>query len=191
MFFNPQPEREFSENKGTYEQRYINHSPYSDESISRLRRFRAFIQCTGLIEETFVPSFKHSELFKKIREIRDHITFLWLGRRSSIPLILAEPYFPGEFSLQTAGVNYLVLPENIGPYGGGPFPTEIGDPAPCKSILCSHELHKKHLDKLKINIIKASEHLSPWNSVNEAERKAAKKRGVQLKKNIIRGPWNE
>ena len=44
---------------------------------------------------------------------------------------------------------------------------------------------KIDLDKLKINIIKASEHLSPWNSVNEAERKAAKKRGVQLKKNII------
>ena len=130
MFLNVTPEKEFSENKGTYEERYINHSPYSDESISRLRRFRAFIQCTELIEETFVPSFKHSELFKEIWGIRDHITFLWLERRSSIPFILLEPYFPGEFSLQTAGISYLVLPENIGPYGGGPFTTEIGDPAP-------------------------------------------------------------
>ena len=184
-------DKEFSEYNGTYAERYIDHRPHFDESKARSRRFKEFIRCTGLIEENYKPSFKHSEIVKKIIRIRDHVTYLWLPRRNAIPFVLTEPYVFDKSALQADGISCIELPESIGPYGGGPFTTESGVAAPAKSILCCNTVHKKHLEKLKNSIDKAAEKLPAWNHITEAERKAKKSPVAKIKKiNIIKGPWH-
>ena len=181
-------DKEFSEYKGTYAERYIDHRPHSDESKARSRRFKEFIRCTGLIEENYKPSFKHSEIAKKIIRIRDHTTYLWLPRRNAIPFVLTEPYVFDKNSLQADKVSFIELPESIGPYGGGPFTSESGAAAPAKSILCCNTVHKKHLEKLRKLLDEASKILPVWNHITEAERKAKKSSLDKTKKfTVIEG----
>ena len=67
-------EPDFSEYKGTYLERNFDHDPLSDGSIARYRRHRAFINASGLIEEPWIPSPKHSGVLKQIVNAKDHVS---------------------------------------------------------------------------------------------------------------------
>ena len=51
MHYDPILDAEFSSSVGSYLNRYVDHNPFNDESISRYRRFTAFLEYSGLTEE--------------------------------------------------------------------------------------------------------------------------------------------
>ena len=55
MRYDPLLDPEFSSSMSTYLERYVDHDPFKDESISRRRRFEAFLGASGLIEEPRIP----------------------------------------------------------------------------------------------------------------------------------------
>ena len=172
MNYDPILDAEFSSSMGNYLNRYVNHSPLSDESIARRRRFTAFLKYSGLIEESRIPSFKHGRIAKKIPHYRDHVSYYWLGGIGKIPFLLTEPYT--QQNLVAVGVRCVRVPVKISPYGGGPFATNLDLTMPASSFLCVREIHGKYLDEVSDCLTTAAEELPAWNSVSDDEREAAK-----------------
>jgi len=173
MLYDPVLDPEFSQYNGTYCEHYVDHDALSDESIARYRRYKAFIDASGLIEEPWIPSFKHGKI-EKILPARDHISYFWFGGRGKIPFVLLEPYvnYQGPPNL----IKFIEVPESIAPYGGGPFSTKLGYMAPSKSLLCVKDIHSKYLDIVAEKVISAAEKLPSWNSVSDEEREASRQR---------------
>ena len=172
MNYDPILDAEFSSSMGNYLNRYVNHSPLSDESIARRRRFTAFLEYSGLIEESRIPSFKHGRIAKKIPHYRDHVSYYWLGGIGKIPFLLTEPYTQQNWV--AVGVRCVRVPVTISPYGGGPFSTNPDLTMPACSFLCVREIHGKYLDEVSDRLIRAAEELPVWNSVSDDEREVAK-----------------
>ena len=172
MHYDPILDPEFSSSVGSYLNRYVDHNPLNDESISRDRRFTAFLEYSGLIEETRIPSFKHGRIAQKICGFRDHVSYYWLGGIGRVPFLLTEPYTHQD--LLAAGVKCRRLPVNISPYGGGPFSTSPELTMPTSSFLCVREIHSRYLDEVSEFLIRAAEVLPAWNSVSNDEREVAK-----------------
>jgi len=172
MNYDPILDAEFSSSMGNYLNRYVNHSPLSDESLARRRRFTAFLEYSGLIEESRIPSFKHGRIAKKISHYRDHVSYYWLGGIGKIPFLLTEPYTHQNWV--AVGVRCVRLPVKISPYGGGPFSTNPDLTMPASSFLCVREIHGKYLDEVSDRLISAAAELPAWNSVSDDEREVAK-----------------
>ena len=64
-------DKEFSEYKGTYAERYITTVRILTKA-KKIKALKEFIRCTGLIEENYKPSFKHSEIAKNYRNTRSY-----------------------------------------------------------------------------------------------------------------------
>lgn len=162
---------EFSSSMGSYLDRYVNRKPLSDESIARRRRFTAFLECSKLIEETRIPSFKHGRIAKRISGYRDHVSYYWFGGTGRIPFLLTELYTHQNWMADD--VKCRRLPVNISPYGGGPFSVNPGLTMPANSFLCVREIHAKYLDEVSQWLVSGAEELPRWNSVSDAERREA------------------
>jgi len=167
LSYDPEFDSEFCESKPTYEERYILHDPLSDECIARLRRLRAFKTATGLGEECRIPSFKHLEIRNLIRDL-DHTSYWWFGKT---PLVMTECY-RGEPTLSTQ-LCHVILPSQIGPYGGGAWEPNEGYRAPTVSILYAKFVNRRHVDKIGEMISEAASNSSRWNQVTDTEREAA------------------
>ena len=176
---------EFSSSMGSYLDRYVNRKPLSDESIARRRRFTAFLEYSGLIEESRIPSFKHGRIARKISGYRDHVSYYWLGRIGKIPFLLTEPYTHQNWMADD--VKCRRLPVKISPYGGGPFSTNPDLTMPASSFLCVREIHGKYLDEVSDRLIRAAEELPAWNSVSDDEREVAK--SIHRKLNSASKRW--
>lgn len=167
LSYDPELDSAFCEKRPTYEERYILHDPLSDECIARWRRLRAFKTATGLVEECRIPSFKHLEICNWIRDL-DHTSYWWFGQ---IPLVMTECY-RGEPTLSES-LSHIILPSQIGPYGGGPWESHESYQAPAVSILYAKFNNRGHLDKIGEMISEAASNSSRWNQVTDAERQAA------------------
>ena len=167
LSYDPELDSEFCEVRPTYEERYILHDPLSDECIARLRRLRAFKTATGVIEECRIPSFKHLEISKLVRD-QDHTSYWWYGKT---PLVMTECY-RGEPTLSPQLSN-LILPSQIGPYGGGPWEPHEGYRAPTVSILYAKVVRRRDLDLIGERVNQVASNLPRWNLVTDAERRAA------------------
>ena len=182
MHYDPILDPEFSSSMGTYLKNYINHDPTSDEAIARYRRFNAFINASGLVEEHRIPSFKHRRIEKMILPARDHISYYWFGGIGRIPFVLTEPYSLKDFEIK--GVRCFRLPWRISPYGGTsfntPFTTKSGLLMATRSLLFVREIHSKYLVEVSEQLMTGVEKLPFWNSVTEAERSAAELRSKSL-----------
>ena len=174
MLYEVPLEPDFSENMGTYLERFVYYDPLSDESIARYRRHSAFINASGLIEEPWRPSPRHKRILKKILSYKDHVSFYWLGGRHKIPFVLIEPY--GREPFNFVGITHTILPPPISAYGGGPFSTETGLVMPTCSLLCVKEIHARHLNIVAESLTKTAEKLPRWNSVSDEERREARSR---------------
>ena len=172
MNYDPILDAEFSSSMGCYLDRDINNNPLSNESIARRRRFTAFLEYSGLIEESRIPSFKHGRIEKKITGYRAHVSYYWLGGIGKIPFLLTEPYTHQNW--MAVDVKNVRLPVRISPYGGGPFATNLDLRMPASSFLCVREIHGKYLDEVSDRLIRAAEELPVWNSVSDDEREVAK-----------------
>ena len=185
MNYDPILDPEFSSSMGSYLNNYVNHRPLCDESIARRRRFTAFLEYSGLIEESRIPSFKHGRIAKKISHYRDHVSYYWLGGIGKIPFLLTESYTHQNWV--AVGVRCVRLPVKISPYGGGPFSTNPDLTMPASSFLCVREIQGKYLDEVSDRLIRAAEELPAWNSVSDDEREIAKL--IHRKLNSTPGGW--
>lgn len=164
---------EFCETGQTIFEKRINHNPLSDECIARYRRTSAFIEATGLVEEIRFPSFAHTKIFEYLDVDQDHTSqwFMLLENDRKIPFYMTEPYRYQH--KDTPGFCSIVVPEEIGPYGGGKFFPNIPYPSPTKSVLFTKIAYQKYLMRIEELLTAAALHMPQWNSVSAEERKAA------------------
>jgi len=167
LSYDPELDSEFCEQKPTYEERYIQHDPLSVECIARWRRLCAFKTATGLVEECRIPSFKHLEISDLVQDL-GHTSRWWL---SKIPFVMSEC----TAAAPTASDNicHIILPSQIGPYGGGRWEHHNSDSAPIASILYAKVVHRRYLDEISEKIRVAASNLPCWNQVSDDERRTA------------------
>ena len=169
----PIHDTEFCETGQTIFQNTIDHNPLSDECIARYRRTKAFIDATGLVQEIRFPSFAHTEIFEYLDVDRDHTSqwFMVLENDRKIPFYMTEPYRYQQ--KDTPGFCSIVVPEEIGPYGGGKFFPNTPIPSPTKSVLFTKVAYPQYLRMIEQMLRAAALQMPPWNSVSDEERKAA------------------
>lgn len=169
----PIRDKEFCEAGLTIFEKWINHNPLSDECIARYRRTKAFINATGLVQEIRQPSFAHTAIFEYLDVDLDHTSqwFMVLQDGRKIPFFLTEPYRYEH--KDTPGFCSFVVPEAIGPYGGGEFFPNILYPSPTTSVLFTKIVYRKYMRVIAQLLIDAASEMPTWNSVSDEERKAA------------------
>ena len=169
----PIHDTEFCETGQTIFESWINHDPLSDECIARYRRTKAFIDATGLVQEIRQPSFAHTAIFEYLGVEAAHTSqwFLILVSGRKIPFYMTEPYHYQHKDM--AGFCSVVVPEAIGPYGGGEFFPNTPYPSPTKSVLFTKSVYRKYLRRIEQMLIEAASQMPPWNSVTKQERDAA------------------
>ena len=119
--------------------------PNDPEYIARGRRLKAFLNCTGLVEELHRPSYKHSEILKKLpSEFDDHTTYWFYGNTA---LVLVEPYRKTLADFKSNDLCAIQIPTSLAPYCGYSSETP-GDLPHTNSFLIGLKINKRKLDKL-------------------------------------------
>lgn len=180
----PVRDTEFCESRPDIVEKTVLHDPLSDECIARFRRTMAFGDVTGLVEEPRIPSFRHCDIAGYLKDPLDHTSQWFLHINSAfqprmIPILLVEMY--RYEPVTTPGFCYLQVPQELGPYGGGPFVANVDCPAPVTSVLFTHITYERYLSELGCVLKDAAKSMPRWNSVSNEERKEAKlrfKKGV-------------
>lgn len=119
--------------------------PNDPEYIARGRRLKAFLNCTGLVEELQRPSYKHSEILKKLPSaFDDHISYWFYGNTT---LVLVEPYRKTLADFDSNDLYAIQIPTSLAPYCGfvGKIPGALPD---TNSFLVGQKISKRKLDKL-------------------------------------------
>ena len=152
---------EFCETGLTIFEKTVDHNPLSDECIARYRRTKAFIDATGLVQEVRQPSFAHTVIFEylDVEEAHSSQWFLNLQNGLKIPFYMTEPYHYQH--RETPGFCSIVLPEAIGPYGGGKFLPNTPYPSPTKSVLFTKIVYRKYLTRIDGLLTFAAQQMPP------------------------------
>ena len=140
----------------SYEDRYINHAPELLETQARRRRLNLFKLLTGFKEVRRKPAcFKHVP-----RSYRDHTSF-WSDGTSDY--VLCEPYRP-DHPEKLNGLVVIVLPVEIGPYGGRWSDDPAAQPG-TKSLLFGLSRDEARLSQMDLMLYAEAQWLPRWNSV--------------------------
>ena len=140
----------------SYEDRYINHAPELLETQARRRRLNLFKLLTGLMEVRRKPSY-----FDRVpRSHRDHTSF-WSDGTSDY--VLCEPYRP-DLPEKLNGLVVIVLPVEIGPYGGRWSDDPAAQPG-TTSLLFGSDRQKSRFDELRLKLIIDAWGSPRWNVV--------------------------
>ena len=140
----------------SYEDRYINHAPELIETQARRRRLNLFKSLTGFKEVRRKPTF-----FDHVPRCKgDHASF-WSDGTSDY--VLCEPYRP-DLPEKLNGLVVIVLPSEIGPYGGGWSDDPAAQPG-TKSLLFGLSRDEARLSQMDLMLYAEAQWLPRWNSV--------------------------
>lgn len=153
-----------------YEDCHINHDPDLDECKARRRRLGDFITITGFIEitnPTKTQQKKIDQIIKRIpRKLLDHVSYWRLPDNKHAVFVLTEPY--REDCLHSTDVVSCKLPTNMSPYCGF-WSDSPGDKPRTVSFLFTSPLKHSLLEKIKEQLVEASESAPEWNYLEQGE----------------------
>jgi len=136
--------------------------PNDPEYIARGRRLKAFLNCTGLVEELQRPSYKHSEILKKLPSaFDDHISYWFYGNTA---LVLVEPYRKTLADFKSNDLCAIQIPTSLAPYCGYSSETP-GDLPHTNSFLIGLKINKRKLDKLDQLLKQEAPNHPIWHSL--------------------------
>ena len=140
----------------SYEDRYVNHAPELLETQARRRRLNLFKSLTGFKEVR-----RQASYFDRVpRSHRNHTSF-WSDGMSDY--VLCEPY-RSDLPEKLNGLVVIVLPVEIGPYGG----RWSDDPAALPgttSLLFGLSRDEARLSQLDLMLYAEAQWLPRWNVV--------------------------
>ena len=140
----------------SYEDRYINHAPELLETQARRRRLNLFKSLTGFKEARRKPSY-----FERVpRRLRDHVSFFADDRHV---YTLCEPYHL-DLPEKLNGLVVIMLPSEVGPYGGGWSSDSSAEPG-TTSLLFGSDRQKSRFDELRLKLIIDAWDSPRWNVV--------------------------
>ena len=140
----------------SYEDRYINHAPELLETQARRRRLNLFKSLTGFKEVR-----RQASYFDRVpRSHRDHTSF-WSDGTSDY--VLCEPYRP-DLPEKLNGLVVIVLPVEIGPYGGRWSADPAAQPG-TQGMLFGLSRDEARLSQLQLMLYAEAFSLPRWNSV--------------------------
>jgi hypothetical protein len=172
MWVAPKDEQEFSSDMGTFKKNYVDYDRYSDECISRLRRFNRLLEVTGLEEQTKIPSEGHDYIRCFIVGGAGKPVHLQFG---ACPMLLHAP--PCRTVITHPKICSLILPDVFSHYAGRyfcePFDSTVGAKVPLHSVLYASHINAPRLANIKDLLLEASDSEPRWNSVTDAERTEA------------------
>lgn len=137
-----------------------------DERKARGRRWQAFLEATGFVENLNCESPKHCDLraaLKKICAPMDHTTYLDLG---NIAVVMTEPYCGSLDDFDPERFAAIEVPTNIAPYCGR-WDSAPGSKPWTKTFLVSSILKKRQLEAVGVRLEEADKNMPPWNYVGE------------------------
>ena len=140
----------------SYEVRFINHASELAESQARRRRLNRFKSLTGFKEVRRKP--RHFDRVPMC--VKDHVSFWADGRHI---YTLCEPYHP-DLPEKLNGLVVIVLPAEIGPYGGG-WSSESSAEPKTTSLLFGSDRQKSRFDELRLKLIIDAWDSTRWNVV--------------------------
>jgi hypothetical protein len=144
----------------SYKSRYIDHAPELKETQARSRRLDLFKSITGLKERRTKPSY----LALVPRTYIDHISYWSYG---SSEYVLCEPYnhiLPIDCP---AGLEVIVVPVEIAPYGGGWSDDPAAQPGTI-GLLFGLSFDQGWLSQLERKLQDEAVWLPRWNQVAES-----------------------
>ena len=172
MDYDPFLDPEFSSSMGTFKERYVDYDRYSDECISRLRRFNRLIAKGQLREVPEIPSKSHIKLRKLIAGATGKSVQLMFG---ACPMLLEAP--PCGTVICHPKIASIILPDVFSHFAGRnfgqPFDTKVGAKVLIKSVLYSGHANAPRLAEISALLQAAACGETPWNLVTDAERAQA------------------
>ena len=140
----------------SYEDRYVNHAPELLETQARRRRLNLFKSLTGFKEVR-----RQASYFERVpRSHRDHTSF-WSDGVSDY--VLCEPY-RSDLPEKLNGLVVIVLPVEIGPYGGRWSDDPAAQPG-TTSLLFGSDRQRSSFDELRLKFIIDAWDSPRWNVV--------------------------